>query len=95
MKALRSGLVSRVVSEQELKTETENVVNAILSKSKAVIALGKQFFYSQINQNLETAYNNGSRVMVENLCLTDGQEGINAFIAKRVPHWTHSTDRIE
>ncbi|CAG2167782.1 unnamed protein product [Oppiella nova] len=75
--------------------QTKTVVNAILSKSKPVIALGKKFFYTQINQNLETAYDNGSRVMVDNLWLRDGQEGISAFIGKRPAHWSHSADRIE
>ena len=31
-------------------------------------------------------------VMVENLKLHDGQEGIKAFIQKRKPSWTHTTD---
>ncbi|XP_054155373.1 enoyl-CoA hydratase domain-containing protein 3, mitochondrial-like [Oppia nitens] len=93
--ALKCGLVSRVVSESDINSETQNVVNAILCKSKSVIALGKHFFYSQINQNLETAYCNGSQVMVTNLGLRDAQEGIEAFIGKRTPLWSHSTDRYK
>jgi len=31
-------------------------------------------------------------VMVENLELHDGQEGISAFLQKRKPTWTHTTD---
>ena len=93
--ALQSGLVSRVVNEEELTDETQNVVNSILSKSKGVIALGKKFFYSQINENLETAYNNGSRVMCDNLGLADGREGISAFVEKRSPQWSHSSQTCE
>jgi len=31
--------------------------------------------------------------MVENLRLTDAQEGIAAFIQKRAPQWQHTNDR--
>lgn len=31
-------------------------------------------------------------VMVENLQMSDGQEGIKAFLEKREPVWTHRTD---
>jgi len=32
--------------------------------------------------------------MVENLCLTDAQEGISAFIGKRAPHWSHTNEKV-
>ena len=36
----------------------------------------------------------GEKVMVENLRLRDGQEGIKAFIEKRPPHWSNSDENV-
>lgn len=35
----------------------------------------------------------GSDIMVENLALCDAQEGINSFIEKRKPTWSHSFNK--
>jgi hypothetical protein len=35
-----------------------------------------------------------SQVMVENLSITDGQEGIKSFIEKRKPVWSHNTKKV-
>jgi enoyl-CoA hydratase/carnithine racemase len=37
---------------------------------------------------LTDAYRHASRVMVENMLARDAEEGINAFIEKRKPHWS-------
>lgn len=39
-------------------------------------------------------YRLAGSVMVENLQMRDGQEGIQAFIEKRKPEWSHSKDSI-
>lgn len=36
----------------------------------------------------------GENVMIANLSLTDGQEGINSFIKKRKPLWIHNSENI-
>ncbi|XP_068200594.1 enoyl-CoA hydratase domain-containing protein 3, mitochondrial [Palaemon carinicauda] len=87
--ALRAGLVSKVVPESELDSEVERTVDAILNKSKVVIALGKSFMYRQLELKVEDAYREGSNVMVDNINMIDGQEGINSFIEKRKPNWSH------
>jgi len=33
-----------------------------------------------------------SNIMVENLSMRDGKEGIGAFIEKRKPDWSHEHD---
>lgn len=88
--AAKSGLITKVVKKEELDSEVEKITNAICAKSKPVIALGKRFFYEQLDLDLEDAYSQGSGVMVENLCLKDGQIGIEAFLSKTKPNWTHS-----
>lgn len=36
----------------------------------------------------------GENVMIKNLSLKDGQEGINSFIKKRKPLWIHNSENI-
>lgn len=38
------------------------------------------------------AHREGGELMVQNINMKDGQEGINSFIGKRNPSWTHSDD---
>lgn len=88
--ALQAGLVSKVVPEEELDSEVEKAVDAILHKSRSVIALGKKFMYKQMEMGIEDAYREGGNLMVHNINMIDGQEGINSFIRKCSPSWTHS-----
>ncbi|KAM6092496.1 enoyl-CoA hydratase domain-containing protein 3, mitochondrial [Theristicus caerulescens] len=90
--ALMHGLVSKVVPEDKLEEETMKISHKICESSKSVLALGKATFYRQMTQDLDTAYRMTTQVMVDNLTLRDGQEGIEAFIQKRKPVWSHSQD---
>ncbi|OWF47029.1 Enoyl-CoA hydratase domain-containing protein 3, mitochondrial [Mizuhopecten yessoensis] len=92
--ALLHGLVSRVVPEDELEETTLGIANRICETSKSVVALGKATFYAQMNLERKEAYTLTSKVMVENLSLGDGQEGIRAFIEKRKPSWSHDTKKV-
>jgi enoyl-CoA hydratase/carnithine racemase len=85
--ALRVGLVSSVVSSEELDNEIQRIVNAIKSKSKEVISFGKKFYYQQLSMDLNSAYIAGAKAMADNLQLDDGKEGIKSFIEKRKPQW--------
>ncbi|XP_072257890.1 enoyl-CoA hydratase domain-containing protein 3, mitochondrial [Pyxicephalus adspersus] len=86
--ALLHGLVSSVVPEENLETETMRIASKICQASRSVVGLGKAAFYKQMSQSLEEAYKFTSEVMLENLSLKDGQEGIEAFTQKRKPVWT-------
>uniref|UniRef100_G3MPK4 Enoyl-CoA hydratase domain-containing protein 3, mitochondrial n=1 Tax=Amblyomma maculatum TaxID=34609 RepID=G3MPK4_AMBMU len=92
--ALISGLVSKVVPEEKLQEETDRVTSAIVAKSRSVLALGKKFYYRQIQMGIEDAYTEGEQVMLHNLQYCDSQEGINAFVEKRKPHWGHTDQKI-
>jgi enoyl-CoA hydratase/carnithine racemase len=46
-------------------------------------------FYRQLDLGLEQAYALAGQVMADNMMTCDAQEGIDAFIAKRPPVWTH------
>lgn len=85
--ALLSGLVSSVVPNNQLDAEVQKFCDAIISKSRAVIELGKKFFYQQLAMNVEKAYEIGGEIMTNNLKHDDGKEGIRSFIEKRKPTW--------
>ncbi|XP_062860881.1 enoyl-CoA hydratase domain-containing protein 3, mitochondrial [Trichomycterus rosablanca] len=92
--ALLHGLVSKVVSEDRLEEETLGIARRVCESSRPVVALGKAAFQKQMAQSRDTAYATATAVMVDNLALSDGQEGIKAFIEKRRPVWTHSNDMV-
>lgn len=88
--ALLHGLVSRVVPAEKLEDETLRIARKICESSRSVLALGKATFYKQMAQDIETAYRTTAGVMVDNLALEDGKEGIEAFLSKRKPIWPRS-----
>lgn len=85
--ASQRGLVTKVCPSEKLDQEIEVIVNAIRSKSRDVIELGKRFYYTQIQYDVKKAYELGGDKMVENLQMPDCKEGIQSFIEKRKPHW--------
>ncbi|XP_017571196.2 enoyl-CoA hydratase domain-containing protein 3, mitochondrial [Pygocentrus nattereri] len=91
--ALLHGLVSKVVSEEHLEEETMSIARRVCESSRPVVALGKAAFQRQMAQGRDAAYATATAVMVDNLALRDGQEGIRAFIEKRRPVWTNSNEK--
>ncbi|XP_021432968.2 enoyl-CoA hydratase domain-containing protein 3, mitochondrial isoform X1 [Oncorhynchus mykiss] len=91
--ALLHGLVSKVVPEERLEEETLAIARWVCQASRPVVALGKATFHRQMAQGRDAAYAIASRVMVDNLALRDGQEGIRAFIEKRKPVWTNKAEK--
>ncbi|XP_029020055.1 enoyl-CoA hydratase domain-containing protein 3, mitochondrial [Betta splendens] len=91
--ALLHGLVSKVVPEERLEEETLAIAKRVCQASRPVVALGKATFQRQMSQGRDAAYAIASKVMVDNLALRDGQEGIQAFIEKRKPVWSHKAEK--
>jgi enoyl-CoA hydratase/carnithine racemase len=85
--ALAWGLVNRVVPPSRLEEETDQLARRILAHSGAVVTMGKQLFYEQIEKGLKAAYSFASEGMACNMMLADAGEGIDAFLAKRKPRW--------
>jgi enoyl-CoA hydratase/carnithine racemase len=85
--AWRIGLVNRVVERGTAREQALALARGISARSKAVVKLGKQAFYRQIEMGIADAYAYSSEVMVENMMLHDAAEGISAFVEKRPPHW--------
>ena len=81
-------------TEEELDEELRHICEAIISKPKGVVALGKRFYYRQIELGIKQALEEGGKVMVDNLAFKDAQEGIAAFKEKRKPVWIHSDEKV-
>ena len=93
--ALRAGLISKMVSDSNaLDEEINSICEAIKAKPKEVIALGKRFYYKQLEMGLSEAFREGGGVMVDNLRYKDAQEGISAFKEKRKPVWSHTDEKV-
>lgn len=86
-RALEWGLVNSVVPAAQLDAEVTRFSDLISAKSPAVIALGKQAFYRQLEQGLEGAYTATSETMASNMLYEDAAEGVDAFLQKRPPEW--------
>ena len=81
------GLVNRVVAEGAALDAALEVARTIAAKSPAVVAIGKEAFYAQLELPVADAYAYASEVMVRNMMHRDAEEGIGAFIEKRPPDW--------
>lgn len=85
--ARRLGLVNRVAPADQLKGETMALAQKIASKPRATVRTGKEAFYRQIEMPLAEAYDYASRVMTENMLGAEAEEGVCAFLEKRVAKW--------
>jgi enoyl-CoA hydratase/carnithine racemase len=81
------GLINRVAEPDQLDTEVEKLVVAIISKPRLAVAMGKEFFYRQAELTIEAAYDAASQVMACNMMDEAALEGVQAFIEKRPPRW--------
>ena len=85
--ALREGLVNRVVPLDALDAEVERLVQSIVEKPRAAVAMGKALVYRQRELGLEAAYQIAGQTMAVNMMDEAAQEGARAFAEKRKPSW--------
>ena len=81
------GLVNRVVTADALDAEVASLVDRLLSKPREALAMGKALFYRQLETGMESAYQLAGQSMACNMVHEVAQEGVQAFIEKRTPHW--------
>ena len=85
--ALAQGLVNRVVPSEALDAEVEKLVQAILQKPRAAVAMGKALVYQQRELGMDAAYQLAGQTMATNMMDAAAQEGAQAFAEKRTPSW--------
>ena len=82
--AQRAGLINRVTAPGRERDEALALAKEIAAKSSHVVKIGKKAFYEQVQMPLAEAYDYAAKVMTENMMASDANEGICAFIEKRV-----------
>jgi enoyl-CoA hydratase/carnithine racemase len=81
------GLINKVTTLQDLGNVTENLAQQIADASRLVLAIGKQGFYTQVDQSDNVAMDYAKHTITMNLLAEDAQNGINAFLNKETPIW--------
>lgn len=79
------GLINEVTAEPS--SRATELAQQVMGFSPAVIALGKQAFYEQIDKADVDAYAAATPVITGNAALPQAQEGMRAFLEKRRPIW--------
>lgn len=82
------GLINDVVPGSDLKRATRKMAARIAEASPFTVSIGKQAYYAQIDLDQPKAYAYAKEVMTTNALAADAQEGISAFLEKRVPCWS-------
>ena len=85
--AVEWGLVNMAVPPDELDAAVKTLIAKIVRFSPAVIGIGKEAFYTQIDLEEPAAYDFTRTVMASNAGHPDAQEGMSAFLEKRTPTW--------
>ncbi len=82
------GLINSVVPAAELTTATRTLAKRVAEASPLTVGIGKQAYYTQIDLDQPKAYAYAKEVMTTNALAGDAQEGISAFLEKRVACWS-------
>ena len=78
-----AGLVTRVTTPDQLETDTMSLARTLAHKLPSALAAGKR----AAAPDLAAIYDKATRAMVANLLNPDTDEGISAFLEKRLPNW--------
>jgi len=86
--ALRLGLIHQVVGEGELEATVEALVVSILKGSPEAIKASKELIRFVESRPIdESIHEETAQRLAMVRSSIEGQEGINAFLAKRLPSW--------
>jgi enoyl-CoA hydratase/carnithine racemase len=85
--AQRLGAVSRVVPRADLDRVVDEVVEALQSKSAAILMIGRDAFYGMADLDFDAALDRLQTGLTAVAMSEDAAEGITAFQEKRDPHW--------
>jgi enoyl-CoA hydratase/carnithine racemase len=82
------GLINQVVTSAELQKTVLALCEKIISKPEPAVRMGKALFYKQLEMGMQAAYQLAGQTMACNMMDDTAQEGFQAFLEKRKPHWS-------
>jgi enoyl-CoA hydratase len=86
--ARAAGLVNRVVAADEFDAAVDDWATKLAAKSPALMRLGKQAIYRQLDMPFEDALDYLRGQLALAFTTDDMREGVQAFFEKREPKWT-------
>jgi len=86
-RAFEVGLVNKVVDDDQLDSEVDNLVQTILTSGPEAVAIAKKLV-SEVPLMAPDKFKPFTAEMIARLRVSDeGQEGMDAFLNKRKPNW--------
>ena len=86
--ALRAGLISRLVSDENFEDECENYIQGFSGKSGIILKLTKKALQKTSGLGVKEALETVESIYMDELMHTrDAKEGLAAFLEKRKPDW--------
>jgi enoyl-CoA hydratase len=85
--AQQLGLVNYVVPREQLDAKVDEITTKIISKSPAVLRLGRRAFYAMRDMEYEQALEYLASMLAINTMAEDVAEGVSAFLERREPQW--------
>ncbi len=92
-RARRIGLVSETVSEEDLDSEIDTIINSILKNGPNAVSLAKSLVNEIAYQDIDERLINDTSARIASVRVSkEGQEGLSAFLEKRTANWIKSND---
>jgi len=86
--AKRIGLINEVVDTESLDTQVKQITDALLANGPAAIAAAKQLIFDVSGKAIDQDIIDHTCKTISAIRVSDeAQEGLNAFLEKRKPHW--------
>ena len=88
IEAAEMGLSNRAVADGELTGAVDHLIEELVGLSPAALAITKKAVYAWDAMHFDKGLARAEKIYLEELVKTaDAQEGIRAFMEKRVPKW--------
>jgi len=86
--AKQIGLINEVVDTEHLDTQVKQITDALLANGPAAIAAAKQLIFDISGKAMDQDIIDHTCKTISAIRVSDeAQEGLNAFLEKRKPHW--------